>query len=140
MVFVPQMLTGEATRTERRGVVLLVVMALLALFAAVGLSFVFYADAEAQASLWFREAADISADQPPDYNVEALANFFLAQFLYDADDTNGVYSSMRGNSLARNMYGYQAGGINCAGLQRPGPGPFQLTRPAASRGRMTSAW
>lgn len=130
MVFVPECLTAGTSGTERRGVVLLVVMALLALFAAVGLSFVFYADAEAQAALWFREAADIGVDQPPDYNVEALANFFLAQLIYDLDDTNGVYSAMRGHSLARNMYGYQAGAINGAAFSGLGRAHFTQTAAA----------
>ncbi|MBM4068866.1 MAG: hypothetical protein FJ271_07960 [Planctomycetes bacterium] len=127
MVFVPEMLTAGTAGKERRGVVLLVVMALLALFAAVGLSFVFYADSEAAASMTFREAADIGVDH---YNVEALANFFLAQFLYDGDDTNGVYSAMRGHSLARNMYGYQAGAINCAAFSGLGRAHFNQTAAA----------
>src|SRR5262249_24374344 len=75
----------------------------------VGLSFVFYAEAEAT-------AASFGTDPPrknvPDIDPELLVSYFLGKFLYDDDDTNGVYSAMRGHSLARTMYGYQASGIN----------------------------
>ncbi len=112
MVFVPQIATADGQR--RRGVVLLVVMALLALFAAVGLAFVFYADAEATAAQWFREAGSV-AQQQADYDHEALLNYFLGQLIYDADDMSvaGVSSAMRGHGLARNMYGYNSAGFNC---------------------------
>src|SRR5262245_51740832 len=103
MIFVPQIAT-VGTR-QRRGVVLLVVMALLALFAAVGLTFVFYADATATASQDFRErATNMRADVSP----ELLLAYYLAQLIYDVDDTNGAYSAMRGHSLARAMYGSNA--------------------------------
>ena len=89
---------GIANR--RRGVVLLVVMAMLALFASLALSFVFYADSEAVAAQAFRAAA---AREQADVDRELLASYFLGQFLYDTDN---VYSAMRGWSLARSLYGY----------------------------------
>jgi hypothetical protein len=87
----------------RRGVILLVVVALLTLFAIVGLSFVLYADSEARAARTFRESTD---NNPPDVEPEALFSYFLGQLIYDVpDDDYGVFSAMRGHSLARLMYG-----------------------------------
>src|SRR6266480_4527723 len=95
--------------TERKGVILLVVISLLTLFAIVALSFLLYANAEANASKLFREAEanDIAqAGVAP----EKLFNFFLRQFIYDVpDDSTGVYSAIRGHSLGRSMYGYNYG-------------------------------
>ncbi len=90
-------------RQSRRGVILLVVLVLLTLFAVVGLSFVLYADAEAKSAQIYREAeVQGRADMEP----ELLLSFFLGQLIYDADDQTGVYSALRGHSLARLLYGY----------------------------------
>jgi hypothetical protein len=95
----------------RHAIILLVVLALLTLFAIVGLTFVLYADAEATSSRIFREAPyprngsipNSGPNTPPDQ----LAAFALAQLIYDVPDTtSGVYSAIRGHSLARDMYGY----------------------------------
>jgi hypothetical protein len=90
-------------RTQRRGIILLVVITLLTLFAVVGLSFVLYANAQATASRFFREAETTSR---PDMDPELLLAYFLGQLVYDVrDDRTGVYSALRGHSLSRNMYG-----------------------------------
>src|SRR5438105_15921328 len=87
----------------RRGVILVVVLALLTLFAIVGLSLVLYADAAAIASRSFREA---ESETQPDVNPELLFPYFMGQLVYDtSDDEKGIYSCMRGHSLARNLYG-----------------------------------
>src|SRR5262249_32013275 len=87
----------------RRGVILLVVVALLTLFAVVGLSFFLYAEAAAPAARYSREA---QAPGRPDVEPELLLAYFLGQFIYDVpDDGSGVYSALRGHSLARNLYG-----------------------------------
>ena len=89
----------------RRGVALLVVLAALSLFSALALSFVFYADAEAVASSYHRQALERSA---PDADPELLLAYFLNQFLFDVkDDPSGVYSSLRGHGLMRSMWGNQ---------------------------------
>src|SRR5439155_7069338 len=96
--------THNSQATDRRGVILLVVISLLTLFAIVGLSFVLYANAEANASKIYREAAN---QNQIDMEPELLFNMFLGQLIYDVnDDYTGVYSAMRGHSLTRSMYGY----------------------------------
>jgi hypothetical protein len=86
--------------------VLLVVMAMLALFASVALSFVFFADAEAEAARLARESQ--SKDQP-DIDPEMLAEYFLKQLIYPTDN---IYSAMRGWDLATSMYGNNPGALN----------------------------
>lgn len=91
----------------RNGIVLLVVIAMLTLFASVALTFVFYADAQST-------AAQISQSGltggPPDVNSQTLMSFFMGQFIYGTDNP---YSAMRGYDLMRSLYGYNpADGTN----------------------------
>src|ERR1043165_7933836 len=90
----------------RKGVVLLIVMAMLALFASVAIGFVFYADAEAYAARVNRDA--LAPDQA-DIDPEVLASYFLNQLIYG---TNNPYSSIRGWELARSIYGYNPAALN----------------------------
>jgi hypothetical protein len=95
---------------SRRGVVLLVVLVLLTLFAVVGLSFVLYANSAATSAQIFREA---ETQDRADVDPELLLSYFLGQLVYDVpDDEKGVYSGLRGHSLARSMYGYKEGDPN----------------------------
>src|SRR5262245_42043331 len=87
----------------RRATVLLVVLLLLALFTAVGLAFVYYADFHATAAARFREA---QSQTRPDVEPELLLAYFLGQLIYDADDATGLYSALREHSLARTLYGW----------------------------------
>lgn len=90
--------------SQRRAVILMVVLSLLTLFALVGVTFVLYADAEATAARVAREA---QSSQVGDVKPEQALSFFLGQFLYDVPDTvAGANSGIRGHSLARTMYGY----------------------------------
>src|SRR5262249_2052556 len=91
---------------RRRGVILLVVLALLTLFAALGLSFVLYADAEARAA---RLRADAEDAWRPDMEPEQLFAFFLGQLIYDVSDDEALSSALGGHSLARGMYGCNGG-------------------------------
>src|SRR5262245_9352767 len=91
----------------RRGTILLVVVLLLTLFTIVALGFVMYADAAARSAQVFREA---HTQTRPDVEPELLLAYFLGQLIYDVpDDETGVYSALRGHSLARNLYGANAG-------------------------------
>jgi hypothetical protein len=103
---------SPTAKDTRRGIILLVVLALLTLFAIVGISFVLYANAEADASRIYREAQGI-IDRRPDISANLLLNWALSQSIYDVDDsptaTNpALGSAMRGHSLARDMYGWNS--------------------------------
>src|SRR5260370_3497613 len=99
--------TQTSQPAERKAVILLVVISLLTLFAIVALSFVLYANAEANASGLFREATALEGLNQTGADPETLFGFFVNQLLYDAqDDSTGVYSAMRGHSLGRSEYGY----------------------------------
>jgi hypothetical protein len=94
--------------TQRRGVILLVVITLLTLFAVVGLTFVLYAEGEANASRFYREAQDQSgfAGEPIDY----VMSYALGEMIYDvSDNAPDVYSAIRGHSLARGIFGWNDG-------------------------------
>lgn len=91
----------------RRGVILLVVIILLTLFALVGLGFVYYASSQADAARVYREAQVRSAPGSVDQAPEDLLAQFLRQWIFDVDDsTGGAASALRGHSLARTMYGW----------------------------------
>jgi hypothetical protein len=121
----------------RRGVILLVVLALLTLFAVVGLAFVLYAEATADVARVFREAA---TEGRPDMEPELALALFLNQLIYDAtDDEGGIYSALRGHSLARLMYGSlpesttiprTANSHPWSGVGRPHTGPAARDEPA----------
>jgi hypothetical protein len=94
---------SSSTSSRRRGIALLVVICLLTLFAIVGLGFVLYANSVATASRLSREAGSQTA---PDVEPELAFSFFMGQLLYDVpDDERGIFSALRGHSLARNMFG-----------------------------------
>src|SRR5262249_56183442 len=72
--------------------------------AVVGLSFVMYANSAATASRLYRESESLNR---PDVEPELLFSYFMGQLVYDVpDDERGVYSGLRGHSLARSMFGY----------------------------------
>jgi hypothetical protein len=88
----------------RRGVILLVVVLMLALFLVVGLSFVFYSQSQADASRINREA---QSPDPADILPETLLSWGLGQFIYPVpDDSASVFSAMRGHELSRLMWGW----------------------------------
>src|SRR5262249_55488760 len=87
----------------RRAAVLMVVLVLLALFTAVGLAFVYYAHSHAPPPARFPEAPSPTR---PHVEPQLLLAYFLRQLLYHPDDAPGLYSALRGHSLARTMYGW----------------------------------
>src|SRR5262245_26192298 len=87
------------TSSVRPGVVLLVVISLLMLFAIVGIAFVIYAEAQASAARIRKES---EGQRRPDMDPEELFAYFMSQLIYDTDNPN---SALRNESLGRNMYG-----------------------------------
>ena len=81
---------------RRRGVVLIVVLAMLGLLAVIGVTFATYSNQAQIASRRF--IANTRANVDPD----SLLNYALEQLI---NDTNNRLSSMRGHSLKRDMYG-----------------------------------
>jgi hypothetical protein len=103
------MLRSARSSERRRGVILLVVLSLLTLFALVGLTFVLYAQSARESS---RLHLDAESQARPDVDPELLLAYFLGQLVFDVpDDERGVYSALRGHSLARNLFGmnYEVG-------------------------------
>src|SRR5690349_11904314 len=97
---------------RRRGVILMVVLILLTLFALVGLAFVFYAQSQAEAARIAREAEDRNDALQPDVSPEVLLAEFLRQAIYDLPEMDGsgytapYLSALRGHSIVRAIYGY----------------------------------
>jgi hypothetical protein len=123
-MFIP---TNNHRRGERRGVVLLVVIAMLALFAVLGLSFVYYAQSEADAALMLTQS---QTQKNSDIDPEFLLAWGLGQLLYGVEDqvqttpypAHNVYSSMRGHDLARGIFGWNRHALNATpfnGVGRP---------------------
>src|SRR5262245_48357301 len=82
---------------HRRGVVLLVVLALLTLFALVALAFVWFAEQEAASARLALESREESRPTP-----DLLFAWMLNQLVFDTDNPN---SALRTHSLVMNMYG-----------------------------------
>src|SRR5438105_8368199 len=97
--------------SSRQGVILMVVLILLTLFAILGISFALYADAQAKSAQISREAESVITGRP-DVDAKHLVSYFLDQLIYDTNDTDGIYSALRGHSLGRLMYGYNDAGTN----------------------------
>src|SRR6516164_8924980 len=91
------MLASRQTRTKikRRGIVLVLVLAMLALLAVIGITFATYSG---QAKLNARNYLG-SVLQP---QADELFDFALGQLI---GDTSDIRSAIRGHSLARDMYG-----------------------------------
>jgi hypothetical protein len=108
-----------------------VVLAMLTLFAVIGLTFVYYAGSLADRARIEREGHSVSQ---PDLDPELLLSLFLGQLLYDVpDDESGVYSALRGHSLARSLYGFNDTGANVVPFNGTGrlhqPSPFGAEGP-----------
>jgi hypothetical protein len=83
-------------------VILIVVLALLALFAVIGISFVFYADSEANAARIHREGQAHGEPAPPDAVI--VINRALSTLIFDED--TDLNNPLRGHGLLRSVYGW----------------------------------
>ncbi len=118
------MMTSRAMRAkaERRGIVLVLVLAMLGLLALVAVTFATYAGQSKITNRIFMQ----SLFQP---QADELIDFGLAQLI---TDTNDIRSAIRGHSLARDMYGNDATG-NAILSYSPTTGlAFQITGAAAT--------
>ena len=99
-------------KRHRKGVILLVVISLLTLFAVVGLSFVLYAEGSANSARIWREArqkAD-AVDSFPPLSDDSI-NKIMGDLIYDVDDKGNpqtVGSMYYGQGMARAMYGWNS--------------------------------
>ncbi|MSR31493.1 MAG: hypothetical protein EXR99_08315 [Gemmataceae bacterium] len=107
---------------KRRGMILLVIVAFLALFTIMGVTYLLYADSQLRQSLDDINGQDLRQDpvRMVDLPPQFMLNFFLERFLYDQPDmdinlTTGattnptpdsIYSALRGHSLARNAFSW----------------------------------
>jgi len=112
-------------RLKRKGMILLVVVAFLALFSLMGVTYIIYADSQLRQTADDVNAQDVRQNpiKMVDLDPSFILNFFLERFLYDQADValntagaitnltpDSVYSALRGHSLARNIYGgYEPG-------------------------------
>jgi hypothetical protein len=112
-------------RLPRKGMILLVVVAFLALFSVMGVTYIIYADSQLRQTADDVNAQDVRQNpiKMVDLDPSFLLNFFLERFLYDQSDVtlnaagaitnltpDSVFSALRGHSLARNIYGgYEPG-------------------------------
>lgn len=110
------MIGKPSSGRRRNGVILVVVVSLLALFAVIGLGYVIYAESAATAARMERERQEVVGSKA-EIAPELVLNAALARLIYDSpDDQTGVFNSSRGHSLARSIYGWNSpantGGIN----------------------------
>ncbi len=89
-------IAGSHPVSRRRGVVLVVVLAMLGLLAVIGVSFATYSNQAQIASRRF--VANTKANVDPD----SLLNYAMEQLI---NDSNNRLSALRGHSLKRDMYG-----------------------------------
>jgi hypothetical protein len=95
----------SSRQPARRGVILMVVVVMLGLFAVIGIAFLLYSESKADSARIYREAFQLQNGTPP--VPASIFNSAMSQLIYDVqDDQTGAFSAMRGNSLARSMYGY----------------------------------
>src|SRR5438874_932078 len=87
----------------RKGVILIVVLSMLTLFAIVGITFVLVANSQAESARLGKAGEN---NDRPDIDPELAFSLFLSQMIYDVqDDDIGIQSGIRGHSFARTMYG-----------------------------------
>ncbi len=114
--------------TKRKGIILLVVLAMLTLLAIIGITFVMYgtnmeaisdAAVEAESADTLKRFDPTSGSGNMVISPKTAMELFLGQLVYDSGDTKGKWSSIRGHSLARDMYGYLENSNTTLTLDKP---------------------
>ncbi|MEY4612129.1 MAG: hypothetical protein RL179_102 [Planctomycetota bacterium] len=133
------MLLKTNTNAKRPGMILLIVVAFLSMFLVVGTTYLLLADSIRKTSDFDLNATDKRSDFAlmPDIDPRYMFNFALGQILYDVADPTAfdpttkkiltTNSSLRGHSLARDMYGgYKVAGANDRPFQGNGKTAAEL--------------
>lgn len=136
------MLLNTKTDVKRSGMILLIVVAFLSMFLVVGTTYLLVADSIRRTSEFDLNATDKRSDYAlmPDIDPRYMFNFALGQILYDVVDPTlfdaatgkilTTNSSLRGHSLARDIYGgYNALGGNDRPFQGAGKTATELANP-----------
>ena len=134
-------------RLPRKGMILLVVVAFLALFSVMGITYIIYADSQLRQTGDDVNGQDVRQNPLKfiDLDPSFILNFFLERFLYDQADISAtsatpdsVYSALRGHSLSRNMYGWNdtANALN----DKPFNGTGKLNRQIMVEGQNIEEW
>ncbi len=136
------MLLNTKTDVKRSGMILLIVVAFLSMFMVVGTTYLLVADSIRRTSDFDLNATDKRSDYAlmPDIDPRYMFNFALGQILYDVADptifdaaTGKILthnSSLRGHSLARDIYGgYKVGGANDRPFQGIGKTATEFANP-----------
>ena len=136
------MLLNTKTDVKRSGMILLIVVAFLSMFLVVGTTYLLVADSIRRTSDFDLNATDKRSDYAlmPDIDPRYMFDFALGQILYDVVDPTlfdvatgkilTTNSSLRGHSLARDIYGgYKAAGGNDRPFQGIGKTATELANP-----------
>jgi len=137
----------------RKGMILLVVVAFLALFSVMGVTYIIYADSQLRQTTDDVNGQDVRQNplKMVDLDPNFILNFFLERFLYDQSDVtlnsagavtnvtpDSVYSALRGHSLSRNMFGWNdtANALN----DKPFSGTGKLNSQIPLEGQNVEEW
>ena len=98
----------HATRLDRRGNTLIVVLSLLSLFAVIGITFVYFTSD--QKNRYGNQSQSRGLDTTYGDSGMGAFNAYLATFLYDDFDSGqGMMNALRGHSLMATMYSRMTG-------------------------------
>jgi hypothetical protein len=109
----------STSSTQRRsGVALLIVIAMLALLAMVGLSFAFYAEYESDSARFLRM---VQTNDAYDLEPEKLFSYGLGQLIFGVDQTKAPKSQIYRLSLAESIYNVPGGTVPFNGIGHQNP-------------------
>ncbi|MCZ2343295.1 MAG: hypothetical protein LC104_16100 [Bacteroidales bacterium] len=131
------------TRTNRPAAILLIVLTMLALFAVIGLVFVNYSQSQATSAQVRRSSVSTTTESASYGGLSGgagypgdpsdMINTALRYLIYPGNDTgDDLLVGARGYDMARMVYGYKAGDLNCVAYN--GLGLFHEIFPSSQDG------